>query len=118
MCFLFVFTVSFGLIFFFSEQATEASLSSENWALNMEICDLVNETEDGPKDAMKAIRKRLNQNSNRNFTTIMYTLTVLETCVKNCHKRFLVLVCSKDFIQVFALRILNCLIGLMWLYNI
>lgn len=66
----------------------------------MEICDIINETEDGPKDAMKAIRKRLTQNAARNFTVVMYTLTVLETCVKNCGRRFHLLVCNKEFIQV------------------
>ncbi|XP_049819739.1 TOM1-like protein 2 isoform X2 [Aethina tumida] len=81
------------------EQATDASLASENWGLNMEICDLVNETEDGPRDAIKAIRKRLSQFVGKNYTVVMYTLTVLETCVKNCGKRFHVLVCSKDFVQ-------------------
>ncbi|CAG9853962.1 unnamed protein product [Phyllotreta striolata] len=81
------------------EQATDGTLASENWALNMEICDLVNETEEGPRDAVKAIRKRLTQNAGKNYTVIMYTLTILETCVKNCGKRFHVLVCNKDFIQ-------------------
>lgn len=28
----------------------------------------------------------------------MYTLTVLETCVKNCYRHFHYLVCQKDFI--------------------
>jgi hypothetical protein len=64
----------------------------------MEICDLVNETEDGPRDAVKAIRKRLAQNAGKNYTVVMYTLTVLETCVKNCGKRFHVLICNKDFV--------------------
>ncbi|XP_072396413.1 TOM1-like protein 2 isoform X2 [Diabrotica undecimpunctata] len=81
------------------EQATDGTLASENWALNMEICDLVNETEDGPRDAIKAIRKRLTQNAGKNYTVVMYALTILETCVKNCGKRFHVLVCNKDFIQ-------------------
>lgn len=81
------------------EQATCASLASENWSLNLEICDIINETEDGPKDAMKAIRKRLQQYAGKDHIVIMYTLTVLETCVKNCTRRFHVLVCSKDFIQ-------------------
>ncbi|KAL0271234.1 UNVERIFIED_CONTAM: hypothetical protein PYX00_008394 [Menopon gallinae] len=80
------------------EKATDASLPSENWSLNMEICDIINETEDGPKDAMKAIRKRLGQCASRNYTVVMYTLIVLETCVKNCGKRFHVLVCNKEFI--------------------
>ncbi|KAH6942196.1 hypothetical protein HPB50_001765 [Hyalomma asiaticum] len=81
------------------EQATDASLASENWALNMEICDLVNDTDEGPKDAIRAIRKRLMQNAGKNYTVVMYTLTVLETCVKNCGRRFHLLVSQKDFIQ-------------------
>ena len=96
-----VVTVAFIL---FQEQATDGDLASENWSLNMEICDLVNETEDGPRDAIKAIRKRLTQNAGKNYTIVMYTLTVLETCVKNCGKRFHILVCNKDFIQ----ELVNC----------
>ncbi|XP_015929439.1 TOM1-like protein 2 isoform X2 [Parasteatoda tepidariorum] len=80
------------------EQATDAALPSENWALNMEICDLINDTDEGPKDAVKAIKKRLQQNTGKNYTVVLYTLTVLETCVKNCSKRFHLLVSQKDFI--------------------
>lgn len=82
------------------EQATDATLASENWSLNMEICDLVNESDDGPRDAIKAIRKRLQQNAGgKNYTVVMYTLTVLETCVKNCGRKFHVLACNKEFVQ-------------------
>lgn len=42
----------------------------------MEICDVINGTEEGPKDAVKAIRKRLLQNAGKNHKIIMYTLTV------------------------------------------
>ena len=41
----------------------------------MEICDLVNHSEEGPRDAMKAIRKRLSVHP-KNYTIVMYTLTV------------------------------------------
>ncbi|CAG0879532.1 unnamed protein product [Darwinula stevensoni] len=41
----------------------------------MEVCDMINETDDGPKDAFKAIRKKLQQNAGKNNTVIMYTLT-------------------------------------------
>ncbi|XP_017892441.1 TOM1-like protein 2 isoform X2 [Ceratina calcarata] len=81
------------------EQATDGSLPSENWTLNMEICDIINETEDGPRDAIKAIKRRLNQAAGKNYTIVMYTLTVLETCVKNCGKRFHALACSREFVQ-------------------
>ncbi|TDG52766.1 hypothetical protein AWZ03_000999 [Drosophila navojoa] len=81
------------------EAATDASLASENWAANMEICDMINESSDTARDAMRAIRKRLSQNAGKNNQVIMYTLTVLETCVKNCGKAFHVLVAQKDFIN-------------------
>lgn len=87
------------MFFFVTEQATDATLASENWALNIEICDMINESSDAARDAMKAIRKRLTQNAGKNYTVIMYTLTVLETCVKNCGKAFHLLATQKEFIQ-------------------
>jgi len=83
------------------EKATDATLPSENWALNLEVCDLINDSgENGPRDAVRAIRKRLQVSvGNRNFTVVMYTLTVLETCVKNCGRRFHVHVAQKDFLK-------------------
>lgn len=81
------------------EEATDSNHASENWALILEVCDLINATEDGPKDAVRAIRKRLQQNAAKNYKTVLYTLTLLEACVKNCNRKFHVLVCSKDFVQ-------------------
>ncbi|KAG8138203.1 putative Target of Myb protein [Naja naja] len=69
------------------EKATDGSLQNEDWALNMEICDIINETEEGPKDAFRAIKKR-----------------VLETCVKNCGHRFHILVASQDFVEGVLVR--------------
>ena len=40
------------------DEATREELETEDWALNMEICDLINNTEDGPQDAVKAIRRK------------------------------------------------------------
>ncbi|CAG0912448.1 unnamed protein product [Notodromas monacha] len=81
------------------EQATDPSLASENWGMFMEICDLVNSSEDGPRDAMRAIRKRLQSFVGRNYSSIIYALTLLETCVKNCGHRFHVVACSRDSVQ-------------------
>ncbi|XP_064077769.1 target of Myb1 membrane trafficking protein-like [Macrobrachium nipponense] len=85
------------------QQATSETLASEDWGLNVEICDLINESEDGPRDAIKAIRKRLTSQP-KNYTVVMYSLTVLETCVKNCGKRFHIVACSKDFVQELLLN--------------
>nr|XP_056702077.1 target of Myb1 membrane trafficking protein [Euleptes europaea] len=84
------------------EKATDGSLQGEDWALNMEICDIINETEEGPKDAFRAIKKRIV--GNKNFHEVMLALTVLETCVKNCGHRFHVLVSSQDFVEGVLVR--------------
>lgn len=82
------------------ELATDANLlATENWGLNMEICDFINGTEEGPRDAVRAIKKRLHNAMSKNNAVVMYTLTVLETAVKNCNHRFHVLVCNKEFVQ-------------------
>ncbi|KAF6300024.1 target of myb1 like 2 membrane trafficking protein [Rhinolophus ferrumequinum] len=87
------------------EKATDGSLPSEDWTLNMEICDIINETEEGPKDAIRALKKRLN--GNRNYREVMLALTVLETCVKNCGHRFHILVASRDFIDSVLVKIIS-----------
>ncbi|XP_072240531.1 target of Myb1 membrane trafficking protein-like isoform X2 [Leuresthes tenuis] len=84
------------------ERATSGSLPSEDWGLNMEICDIINETDDGPKDAVKAIKKRIV--GNKNFREIMLALTVLEACVKNCGHRFQVLVTTQEFVEGVLVR--------------
>jgi len=82
------------------EMATDsAKLSTENWGLNMEICDFINYTNEGGRDAIRAIRKRLQTQIGKNNANVMYTLTVLETAVKNCDQRFVALVCQKEFVS-------------------
>uniref|UniRef100_A0A1A8GID8 Target of myb1-like 2 (Chicken) n=1 Tax=Nothobranchius korthausae TaxID=1143690 RepID=A0A1A8GID8_9TELE len=87
------------------ERATDGGLQSEDWSLNMEICDIINETDEGPKDAMRALKKRLC--GNRNYREVMLALTVLEACVKNCGHRFHVHVASKDFIDGVLVKIIS-----------
>ncbi|KAL8175339.1 UNVERIFIED_CONTAM: TOM1-like protein 2 [Gekko kuhli] len=88
-----------------TKKATDGSLQSEDWTLNMEICDIINETEEGPKDAIRALKKRLN--GNKNYREVMLALTVLETCVKNCGHRFHVLVANRDFIDGVLVKLIS-----------
>ncbi|RUS90586.1 hypothetical protein EGW08_001674 [Elysia chlorotica] len=81
------------------EQATDGLHATENWALYMEVCDVINETDEGPKDAVRAFRKRLSQNVGKNYTAVMYCLTCMESCVKNCGRRFHIQVANKDFLH-------------------
>ncbi|XP_062422050.1 TOM1-like protein 2 isoform X2 [Pungitius pungitius] len=87
------------------ERATDGGLQNEDWTLNMEICDIINETDEGPKDAMRALKKRLG--GNKNYREVMLALTVLETCVKNCGRRFHVQVANRDFIDGVLVRIIS-----------
>ncbi|XP_068445215.1 target of Myb1 membrane trafficking protein-like isoform X2 [Clinocottus analis] len=84
------------------ERATSGALQSEDWGLNMEICDIINETDEGPRDAVKALKKRIV--GNKSFREIMLSLTVLEACVKNCGHRFHSLVASQEFIEGVLVR--------------
>uniref|UniRef100_A0A3P9JQC9 Target of myb1 membrane trafficking protein n=1 Tax=Oryzias latipes TaxID=8090 RepID=A0A3P9JQC9_ORYLA len=84
------------------ERATSGSLQAEDWGLNLEICDIINETDEGPKDAVRAIKKIIV--GNKNFREIMLALTVLETCVKNCGHRFHALVATQDFVEGVLVR--------------
>ena len=78
-------------------RASDEILPSEDWSAIMEICDFVNTREEGPKDAARAIRKRLQ--ISKSPKSILYTLTILETCMKNCGYRFQINICQKDYIQ-------------------
>ncbi|CAD5221983.1 unnamed protein product [Bursaphelenchus xylophilus] len=82
------------------ELATDADrLQTENWGLNMEICDYINYTIDGGRNALRAVKRRLETQMGKHNGIVMYTLTILETCVKNCDQRFKALVCQKEFIN-------------------
>ncbi|XP_019737067.1 TOM1-like protein 2 isoform X2 [Hippocampus comes] len=87
------------------ERATDGGLQNEDWALNIEICDIINETDEGPKDAMRALKKRLG--GNKNYREVMLALTVVETCVKNCGHRFHVQVANRDFIDGVLVKIIS-----------
>ena len=65
-------------------EATGEDLVTENWEVNLLICDIINHTEAGPAQAVRAVRKRLEQCAGNNNKSSLLTLTVLETAAKNC----------------------------------
>ncbi|XP_078457546.1 TOM1-like protein 2 [Lampetra fluviatilis] len=88
------------------EQATDGGLLREDWSMILEICDIVNETEDGPRDALRALKRRLGGGANKNTREVMLALTVLESCMKNCGHRFHVLAASRDFVEGSLVRLI------------
>jgi hypothetical protein len=77
--------------------ATDENLLMEDWSLYMEICDMVNSYEAGPSQAVRALSRRLANSVGKSHKGTLFSLIVLETCVKNCGKPFHLLVCQRDF---------------------
>ncbi|KAF6136429.1 hypothetical protein GIB67_042550 [Kingdonia uniflora] len=67
------------------EDATSETLNEPDWAMNLEICDLINSEKINSVELIRGIKKRIMIKDAR----VQYlSLVLLETCVKNCEKAF------------------------------
>jgi signal transducing adaptor molecule len=62
-------------------KATDENLTSENWGLILDVCDTVQSSETGAKDAVAALIKRL---AHRNANVQLYTLELANALSQNC----------------------------------
>jgi len=88
-------------------EATDDNLVSENWDAAIAICDIINNSTHGPEQAVRAIKKRLEQCAGKFHKSTLLTLIVLESCVKNCRREFLELVCSHEFAEFLISRVIS-----------
>lgn len=58
------------------------------------------------KDAVKAMRKKLQQSAGKNHHAVELTLSIAETCVKNCGAPLHAQIANKEFLDELV-RILN-----------
>ncbi|VDO41924.1 unnamed protein product [Haemonchus placei] len=75
---------------------TAEHLTTENWAMILDVCDKVNSDPRAPKNALLSIRKRLNH---RDPHVVLLALSVLDSCWSNCGPAFRKEVSSASFIN-------------------
>ncbi|NXB62718.1 GGA2 protein, partial [Struthidea cinerea] len=67
------------------DEATDPSISEENWECIQQFCDQVNADTEGPLFALRLLAHKIQSPQEREA---LHALTVLETCVNNCGDRF------------------------------
>jgi hypothetical protein len=78
------------------DKATSDLLIGPDWALNLELCDVINSDPLQARDVVKAVKKRL---TNKSPTVQLLALTVLETLIKNCGDNVHQQIAEKDVLN-------------------
>lgn len=86
-------------LLFLLEKATSEYIpaAQENLALNLEITDVIKSKRVDPKDSLRLLLSRL---VHENPNVQLLTLQLLDKCVKNGGKHFLIEMAGREFVDV------------------
>ncbi|XP_072098112.1 TOM1-like protein 1 isoform X1 [Mobula birostris] len=87
------------------DNATVGTQPTADWSRYNHICDLINCSEDGPKDAVKALKKRMM--GNRNHKEIRLALALTDCCVGKCGPAFHSRLLRRDFTRDVLVELLK-----------
>ncbi|XP_051889166.1 TOM1-like protein 1 isoform X2 [Pristis pectinata] len=85
--------------------ATIGTQPAADWSQFNHICDIINSSEEGPKDAVKALKKRIA--GNRNYKEIRLSLSLIDCCMRNCGPSFRSLMVRRDFVKDVLAKLLK-----------